>query len=322
MNATTTSPRTDVPAEQGDPVDDARAFRRTLGQFATGVTVVATTFEDRLVGMAANSFSAVSLDPPLVLWSIRKESRSRTAFVDGGHFAVSVLARDQVDVSNAFGKPAPDQFDHIDWTPTAHGDPLISGAIAHFECVTETVYEGGDHLILVGRVDRYARFDGNPLLFAQGQYAVAESHPQLQNSATSTDPGDDSSDDVLFTSLLKSTEQKLSAAFGEHRFQIGVTVVTGRILNQLDQGPSTAADLARATLLGDAAVDDALADLLRTRQVHRVESDIYALTDTGRSVRAALRRSAEQFTAEKLDGIPADDLAAAVRVLRTLSTRV
>ena len=310
------------PIEQGDPTADARAFRRALGQFATGVTVVTTSAEDQLVGMVVNSFSAVSLDPPLVLWSIRKESKSGPAFLQNGHFGISILAEDQMEMSGLFGRPQPDQFSQVQWTAGGRGAPLMAGAIAHLECVNEAVLDGGDHHILVGRVERFARFDGAPLLFAQGQYGVAESHPALAESPSlPAAPSRDLSEDMLFLSLLKATDQHMSALFQDYRHEVGVTPATGRVLNRLSVGSCTQETLEQDTFLGENTVEEALSDLLSNGQVSRAAGETWALTDRGRQVQSELRRSAAQFTAQQLHGIPDKDVAAAERVLGTLLSR-
>ncbi|MFI1459099.1 flavin reductase family protein [Nocardia carnea] len=308
--------------EEGDPAADARAFRRALGQFSTGITVVTTRSDDRLYGMAANSFSAVSLDPPLVLWSIRKESRSAAAFLGSGHFGINVLADHQMELSALFGRPQPEQFDQVHWTASAHGDPLLDGVLAHFECVTETVVDGGDHHILVGRVQRFARYEGAPLLFTQGQYSVAEGHPDLALAAhlPATATGD-RSEESLFTSLLQATDHHMSALFQNHRNRLGVTLATGRVLNRLSRGSCTRDVLEHDTFLGENAVDDALSALVEKDQVRRNQDGIWALTDDGRRVRSALRRSAERFTEQQLRGISHEDLATTERVLATLLGR-
>ena len=308
--------------EQGDPADDARAFRRALGQFATGVTVIATSAGEQVVGLAANSFSAVSLDPPLVLWSIRKESKRAPAFINNGHFGISVLAEDQTELAGLFGRPHHDQFNQVDWTARRHGDPLLTGAIAHLECVNEAVVDGGDHHILVGRVERFARYDGAPLLFTQGQYGIPQNHPALALTAASpAAPSEERSEESLFMSLLQAADHHMSALFQEHRHQVGVTLATARVLNRLFRGPCTQEVLEQETFLGENAVDDALSDLTDKGQVARAADGTWALTDKGREVRAALRRSAEVFTAQQLRAIPKTDLAAAERVLRTLLGR-
>lgn len=322
MSETTHVTHTSTAVEQGDPSDDARAFRRALGQFATGVTVIATSSGDQLVGMAANSFSAVSLDPPLVLWSIRKESKSVPAFLDNGHFSINVLGEDQMELSGLFGRPQPEQFTQVAWSAGRHGDPLLEGAIAHFECVSEAVLDGGDHHILVGRVERFARYEGAPLLFAQGQYGVAEGHPALTLTPTSpAAASEQESEESLFLSQLKSADQHMSGLFEQHRRQVGVTPATGRVLNRLSQGSCAQGVLERETFLGENAVEDALAELTAKGQVAQGENGLWDLTAQGREVRATLRRSAEQFTADQLRGIPAEDLAAAERVLGALLSR-
>lgn len=319
MTETTVAPRL---LEEGDPADDTRAFRRTLGQFATGVTVIATNFDGTFVGMAANSFSAVSLDPPLVLWSIRKESKSVPAFVGNGHFAVNVLSEDQMDVSALFGRPSPDQFDRLGWKPGRNGDPLLDGAIAHFDCVTESVVDGGDHHIVVGRVVHYSRYEGAPLLFAQGGYGVSRSHPGLALGEQPSDRDDEQqSEELLFMSLVQATDNHMSSLFQEHRRHIGLTVATSRILNRLVRGACDKDTLERDTFLGDNAVEDALSDLGERGRVTVDGHGLWSLTEDGVHLRAALRQGAEQFTEEQLRGIPAEDVAAAERVLKTLLTR-
>lgn len=179
------------PTEQGDPALDTRAFRRSLGQYPTGVTVIAARDGAELLGMAVNSFAAVSLEPPLVLWSIRRASRSAAAFLRCGHFAVSILADDQIEVAQRFGAGAPDRFEQVCWRSGLGGAPLIDGAIAHLECRLATTHDGGDHHVLIGEVLRHTRLPGEPLVFAQGQYAVTQNHPQLSTLApNSGDPVD------------------------------------------------------------------------------------------------------------------------------------
>src|SRR6516225_9748449 len=111
--------------EQGEPAQDLRAFRRTLGQFATGVTIITACVDDRLAGVTANSFTSVSLDPPLVLWSLESKAQSLPVFREASHFAVNVLAADQVDLSTRFARSVADKFSSVDWSMGRHGAPLI-----------------------------------------------------------------------------------------------------------------------------------------------------------------------------------------------------
>jgi len=162
----------------GDPAQDSRAFRRSLGMFATGVTVVTARAGDLLVGVTANSFTSVSLDPPLVLWSIDKASTSLPVFMTATHFAVNVLSDDQMALSNHFAKTAPDKFNGIDWTEGSGGAPLLPGVAAVFSCRREVEHDAGDHILMIGRVERHARYDRSVLLYQGGRYKVAAAHPE------------------------------------------------------------------------------------------------------------------------------------------------
>lgn len=156
--------------------DHARAFRDALGRFATGVTVITTVGPHGPVGLTANSFAAVSLDPALVLWSPSKTSRRFAAFSKAPFFAVHVLAEDQMDICRHFTQ-AENHFAGLDMTLSPEGTPLVGGTLARFECAAEATHDAGDHLIIIGRVLR-ARFrDGAPLIFARGRYGRFEALP-------------------------------------------------------------------------------------------------------------------------------------------------
>ncbi|MGY2188885.1 p-hydroxyphenylacetate 3-hydroxylase, reductase component [compost metagenome] len=162
---------------------DPRQFRQALGAFTTGVTIVTTRGPDgQDYGMTANSFNSVSIDPPMVLWSLNKDSSSAHAFTGSEHFAVHILANDQEDLSNLFAKRGADKFAGLSTTRGADGIPLLEGCSARFECRTTYQYEGGDHIILVGEVLAFDRFDSSPLVFHGGGYrrllepVVAQEH--------------------------------------------------------------------------------------------------------------------------------------------------
>lgn len=161
------------------PAFDSRDFRRALGQFATGVTVVTTATPDgRRVGMTVNSFSSVSLDPPLVLWSIAKNAPSFKDFTSAARFVVNVLAFDQHHLSRQFATPLPDKFAGV----TCSGDhpcPILEGTSAYFVCRLVHQYDGGDHVILVGEVEQYKYDSREPLVFHSGRYRMAAPHPEF-----------------------------------------------------------------------------------------------------------------------------------------------
>nr|WP_180206924.1 flavin reductase family protein [Pseudomonas sp. SbOxS1]NYU07248.1 flavin reductase family protein [Pseudomonas sp. SbOxS1] len=150
---------------------DPKQFRQALGAFTTGVTIVTTRGADgQDYGLTANSFNSVSIDPPMVLWSINKNSSSARAFTEGSHFAVHILATDQEPLSNRFAKSAADKFSGLDLQRGTRDIPLLDGCSARFQCKTTYQYEGGDHIILVGEVLAFDRFDKAPLVFHSGGY--------------------------------------------------------------------------------------------------------------------------------------------------------
>lgn len=159
---------------------DRREFRKALGQFATGVTVITSrAIDGRRIGMTANSFSSVSLEPPLVLWSLAKEAPSLADFTGASHFSINVLAANQHHLSRQFSTPQPDKFSGVDCCESTAGVPLLNGVIARFLCRNVKQYDGGDHLIFIGEVEKYERFDGEPLVFHSGYYRVATRHPEV-----------------------------------------------------------------------------------------------------------------------------------------------
>jgi len=159
---------------------DRRDFRRALGQFATGVTVVtARTSDGRKVGVTVNSFSSVSLEPPLVLWSLSRQAPSFADFTHATHFAVNVLAGNQHHLSRQFSTPLPDKFSGVEFAEGPAGVPLLSGVNAHFICRNVRQYDGGDHVIFLGEVEDYKYSDGEPLVFHSGRYRLATRHPDI-----------------------------------------------------------------------------------------------------------------------------------------------
>ena len=150
-------------------------FRNALGQFATGVTIVTTIDAQAApVGVTASSFNSVSLDPPLVLWSLAKTANSMPAYQNSGGFNVHVLASHQSELSNQFARSSDDKFAGLDWSPCEQGFPLLPEYAALFRCKTHFQYEGGDHIIFVGEVIDYQTHDFPVLVFQGGRYADAK----------------------------------------------------------------------------------------------------------------------------------------------------
>ena len=153
---------------------DPKEFRAALGSFATGVTIVTTHSKNGDdIGVTANSFNSVSLDPPLVLWSLAKNALSLDAFSESGYFTVHILTAAQDALSNQFAKRGVNKFADIAITRGVGNTPLLPDCAARFQCRTEFRYEGGDHVIFVGHVEAYDYSNHSPLLFHGGRYAHA-----------------------------------------------------------------------------------------------------------------------------------------------------
>lgn len=160
----TAMPHTFDPAEA-----DPRSFRDALGRFATGVTVITCATPDGPLGITANSFSSVSLDPPLVLWSPAKRSTRYPFYVQAEFFAIHVLGAEQVDLCFDFARDGV-AFGRYDWTYNQHGVPMLDGCLSRFECRQVAIHDAGDHSVVIGQVSRVTTRDGHPLVFSAGDY--------------------------------------------------------------------------------------------------------------------------------------------------------
>jgi len=150
---------------------DPRDFRNALGTFATGVTIItAVGIDGKPYGLTCNSFASVSLNPPLVLWSLGMFSQALNVFQNASHFAVNVLGASQQALASKFAKSTEDKFGGVDWTPGLGGAPLLADSVANFQCRAANRYYGGDHVIFLGAVEAYSYSGREPLLFARGGY--------------------------------------------------------------------------------------------------------------------------------------------------------
>jgi len=318
------APSADSPLEEGDPAADLRAFRRCLGQFTTGVTVMTTSVDGRPVGVTANSFSSLSLDPPLVMWSIARTSRSFDAFAGAGHYAVNVLGVDQVALSQLFASPVDDRFTGLDWHPSSTGAPVLPGVIALFECETQAVQDGGDHIILIGRVRRFARYAGNPLIYAQGRYAVAEDHPSvIVRTDAPADQGraGTSLTDLRFTSLLSYLVSFASEGFDAYRQSEGVSLLHSRTLFAIGRDSVSFDEILRRCELSRISADDVLSSLTEMGVVQG-EAGQFRLTAAGLDLLAKLTGQLDRFETDLLSGIPPADVQVTRRVLESLCRKL
>jgi flavin reductase (DIM6/NTAB) family NADH-FMN oxidoreductase RutF len=157
-------------ASGSSPIDP-RDFRNALGTYATGVTVItAAGIDGKPYGLTCNSFASVSLNPPLVLWSLGTFSQALAIFQTASHFTVNVLGASQRALATKFAKSSEDKFAGVQWSPGLGNAPLLADSVANFQCRAVDRYYGGDHVIFLGAVEAYTYNRQEPLLFARGGY--------------------------------------------------------------------------------------------------------------------------------------------------------
>ncbi|MDR7031322.1 flavin reductase [Mesorhizobium sp. BE184] len=313
--------KTRLIVEGGDPAADPKAFRRALGSFPTGVSIITTPGLDAPAGVTANSFASVSLDPPLVLWSIAHTSRSHAAFRQSAHFAINILADDQVGVSQAFASASYDKFSLVDWHRGGTGSPLIDNALAYFDCVCEARHEGGDHTIMIGRVIEFGRSEGSPLAFSQGRYGITLDHPEVAAKARDRKFEEPGLDELPFLSLIAKAHYKEDADLEEWRSATGYTQVGSKVLAGLYQSaPLTADELARRMYLDRREVDDSLNEFLADGHVAIFDGHRFALTESGKQRRRQMIEYLSRYQDEQLADINPADLIVATRVLKAFLT--
>ncbi|MCF1472591.1 flavin reductase [Agrobacterium vitis] len=208
-----------------EAIIDPRSLRDAFGAFATGVTVVTTLGPDGSpIGFTANSFTSVSLDPPLLLVCLAKTSRNFEVMTKAEGFAVNILSDAQKDVSNTFARPAEDRFASVEWQLGPHGSPVFSGTSAWFDCSLETVIEAGDHVVLLGRVQAFDKSELNGLGYVRGGYFT----PALAEKAVSA-----ASDGPLHLSAVIERDGEVLLVGEDGRSLPGCHAITGEPLQDL-----------------------------------------------------------------------------------------
>ncbi len=237
----------------------SRGFRVALGQFATGVTVVTTRAKngDR-IGLTANSFNSASLDPPMVLWSLRNDSQNFHVFAEAGHFAVNVLAADQVDVSQRFSREVEDRFSGLECSEGIAGLPLIAGCAATFQCRNVHRYSGGDHAIFVGEVLDFEVNERVPLVFHRGDYTVTL--PRPASDAGEREIAGGYVDDFLLP-LLARAYRLFGLPFYEHLSERGIPRDEWRVLATLSDQSCTRDELGWIIRMPGDIMDSTIASL-------------------------------------------------------------
>lgn len=278
---------------------DPKDFRQALGMFATGVTIVTTRdVQGAPVGVTANSFNSVSLNPPLVLWSLAKTARSLDAFTQGQHWNVHILSHEQEPLSNLFARAGEDKFAGQALDPGVTDSPLLAGCSARFQCRTMFQYEGGDHIIFVGEVISYDRTEQPPLLYVTGQYALASRKAGNISTEVQADSGSTLYSEDMMGYLLGRAHYQFMAGFRAPLNERGLTDPDFFVLSLLSiQAPLPVADIARHTAYTGIDIGPVLLQSLCDRGLLSQSEAGYALTEAGRDTTLHLMAAAKSVEA-------------------------
>ena len=288
---------------------DPAEFRKALGSFATGVTIITTRAADgTLMGLTANSFNSVSLNPPLVLWSLANTSMSLAAFRAASHWAVHVLAADQEELSARFAKRGESKFAGMEVEEGVGGVPLLHGCSARFQCRTAFQYEGGDHVIFLGEVLSFDRNEMPPLVFHGGRYAHATRRDPAGARPRSAFLEGSFGDDFLGY-LLGRSHFRMFAQIRKHLEDAHLSDQEFYVLSALTLKPAMTIQDLDAGMAG--VLDDknhsAIASLVQhglareTRPEPGAEGPAYELTDAGRDCALRVITAAKAVEAQVLD---------------------
>jgi len=260
---------------------DTQTMRNALSQFATGVTIVCTRDASGTpIGMTASSFNSVSMEPPLILWSVTKTAHSAQTFHDAKKFSVHVLSAEQTDLSNKFARSGQDKFAGVSYTTDENGVPQLDGALVRFDCTTWAVYEGGDHWIIVGHVDALTHETGDGLVFCNGSYATARTIQPPKDNTASDSAKDSPVEDLLIYHLSRAYRQ-LSDGFHDVVRENGVSVPQWRILASLQgQVSRTLEELSARTFIQEPALIE-MAEAMQGKGLCQISTQDGAMVVTG-----------------------------------------
>ncbi len=299
------------------PALDPRDFRNALSMFATGVTIITTrTASGEPVGITANSFNSVSLDPPMVLWSLAKNAYSLPIFQQAKEWNVHILSNEQEALSNKFAKKGEDKFAGITLDQGVTPSPLLPGCSARFQCRTMFEYEGGDHIIFVGEVVAYDQTPTPPLLYLSGNYALATKKTNAIATEIATEMAAEHAGQGKAPALF--SEDLLGYLLGRAHYQFFHAIRPAMQTHGLSESDffalsvlsvrehTPAEDISHHTAYTGASVDaKALADLV-ARDWVRVDAAGYAISSKGRDAMAhiiAAAKAQEEDLGEKLGAL-------------------
>ncbi len=301
---------------------DARAFRRALGNFATGVTVItAQNSQGEKVGITANSFNSVSLDPPLVLWSLVKDSGSFTVFESATHFAVNILASDQIALSNHFAKPQRDKFENINWKAGIGSCLLLPDCAGRFQCEAYDRIDAGDHWIFLGKVVAFDDFGRAPLCYHQGSYSIVSAHPGMDKGENQLSPAGMPRgrlrESVYF--LMLRALHNYQSTYLPKQEALGTSTSEARAIVLLSDNPELFVDgIPEFANTPQSEIVEILENLRTRGWLERVNSG-YALTDQGQIKANELWALADSQADDVFQALSDHEMAQFKQILRNVS---
>jgi len=302
---------------------DPKAFRRALGNFATGITVVtAQTPAGVKTGVTANSFNSVSLDPALILWSIDKRSGSCEIFEQATHFAVNILAADQIDISNHFARPSEDKFAGVEYSEGLGGAPLLPHTSACFQCESYETVDGGDHWILIGKVVAFEDAGRAPLLYHQGSYSVVMPHSRFP-AKTDEQPAAverlKSRFENNYFYLMVQATRAYQSDYTPLQLSTGLRTSEARMLMVLQESPKLCRkELLKEVNMPDIEVDNAI-EILQRKGLVAAGDDCYSITEAGQEQAEALWALSLQEQDKMLSQFSEEELATFKKVLKGIA---
>ena len=302
---------------------DPKAFRRALGNFATGVTVItACTPDGEKAGVTANSFNSVSLEPPLVLWSIMKTSSSVEIFEKASHFAVNILAADQINLSNHFARPSDDKFADVAYEDGLGQAPLLPECSARFQCENFERVDGGDHWILIGKVVAFDDIGRSPLLYHGGAYSAVIPHAGVKpKDSEASEAGKEKNEQRLQNNLYYQMIQavkRYQASYQPLQLATGLRVIEARMLLTLnDFGSLASLELEQRIGMPDQDLHVAL-DTLKRKEWIAESEDGLTLTDAGTEQAETLWKVASDRQQEVFGQFSEEEIATFRKVLEAI----
>lgn len=305
--------------KQGD--FDPKAFRRTLGNFATGVTIITTRAQDGTnIGVTASSFSSLSLTPPLILWSCIKETPSCKVFESAKHFAVNILASNQIEMSNHFARQQDDKFEGIEWLEGIGGSPIFPNCAGRFQCETYDKLDGGDHWIFIGKVIAFDDFGRSPLCFHQGSYSMVVSHPEtfpgVAQKTSKTDIQGRMENHEFF--LMRRAVLAYQERYRPKLVTLGLNLIESRILLVLNDFSGLCVDELIDQLHMPANEAREALSGLSDRGMVTADGHGYVLTDTGKSKTDEIWQLAEAHAKESFKNFSSEEIDTFTKILRQL----